>query len=233
MDLTEDQQREPDIAQEDLLETKELDDPDSYYYYFDERVLLQERKDLLLVCFTGAQERRDFIQELNNVSCWKIWNPALSKNWTEDNAYNLLVLQAASGGEIPKVQMTELLNHQGVKYVSYIYGKDEHHLSSVSEDGEYPSESWNNEVGYGLVKANYALSAASGAHLQNSLDNTSGLDFTITNSSSYDLDDVIVDVQGTIGGTLNNWCRREYGATFSKVLKADIRRDTPCIEDLL
>lgn len=69
-----------------------------------------------------------------------------------------------------------------------------------SEDANYPPATWNNEVGYGLVQADAALSMASAAVLQNTLDHTSGFDFTITNSSSYQLDNVIVDAYGTIGG---------------------------------
>ena len=134
LDLTEDQQQQPSVAQEDHLKTKGVDDPGPYYYYFDEQIFLKERRDLLLVCFTGTQERREFIQELNNVSCWKVWNPTLSENWAEDNAYNLLILQTASGGEFPEDQIEELLVIQGVKYVSYMYGNDEDHLSSVSDE---------------------------------------------------------------------------------------------------
>jgi len=134
LDLTENQQQDQDIVQEEKLATKALDESESYYYYFDEKIFLQERRDLLLVCFIGEQERRDFIQELNNVSCWKVWNPSLSENWAEDNAYNLLILQTATGEFISNDQITELLNYQGVKYLSYMYGDDEHHLSSVSDE---------------------------------------------------------------------------------------------------
>lgn len=71
---------------------------------------------------------------------------------------------------------------------------------SYSSDGKYPEEYKNNEVGYGLVKADYALSRAYLANIQNTLDNTAGLDFSIINSSSYPLEDVILDVRGTING---------------------------------
>ena len=75
-------------------------------------------------------------------------------------------------------------------------------LSSYNfvEDDNYPSATWHNEVGYGLVDAFHALGEAGNAEMQNTLDNTAGLDFTIINSSSYPLDDVIVDVRGTIDG---------------------------------
>lgn len=75
---------------------------------------------------------------------------------------------------------------------------------SYSSDGKYPEEYKNNEVGYGLVKADQALSRAYFANIQNTLDNTAGLDFSIINSSSYPLEDVVLDVRGTINGQEEN-----------------------------
>ena len=75
-----------------------------------------------------------------------------------------------------------------VKLPSYTY-------SSV---GTYPNVGyWNSEVGFGLASASGALDAASDIY---DLEYTPGLDFTIINSSSYDLEDVIIDVQGSISG---------------------------------
>ena len=80
------------------------------------------------------------------------------------------------------------------------------HLSGYlyTEDNQYPSFTRNNEVGYGIVNASSALACADAANIQLNLDNTSGLDFTIINSSSYDLDDVIFDVTGEING-VSTW----------------------------
>ena len=71
---------------------------------------------------------------------------------------------------------------------------------SSYQDGGYPAFNRTSEIGYGFIKASFALAAASQLYLQYVTDNTSGLDFTIQNWSSYDLDDVIIDVQGMIGG---------------------------------
>jgi subtilisin family serine protease len=68
------------------------------------------------------------------------------------------------------------------------------------EDQEYPSDWRNDEVGYGLVNAPNALNEAYRANQQHFLDATPGIDFTITNNSSYLLDDIIVDLSGSIGG---------------------------------
>ncbi len=74
-----------------------------------------------------------------------------------------------------------------------------HSAYTYVEDGEYPMDYRNDEVGHGLVRANLALGMAGLFDVQNTLDHTPGLDFTILNSSSYPLEDVIVDVRGTIG----------------------------------
>ena len=73
-----------------------------------------------------------------------------------------------------------------------------HSAYTYVEDGEYPMDYRNDEVGHGLVKANLALGMASQFSIQNTLDHTSGIDFTILNSSSYNLDDVIIDIRGSI-----------------------------------
>lgn len=68
----------------------------------------------------------------------------------------------------------------------------------------YSSQSYNvyrhDEIGYGFLNASYALSEASILYNQYLLDHSPGLDFTIINSSSYDLSDVIIDVRGIING---------------------------------
>ena len=71
---------------------------------------------------------------------------------------------------------------------------------SISEDGKYPMQYRNDEIGYGLVNAATAIAYAESLLVQHNLDNTSGLEVVITNSSSYKLEDVIVDVWGTISG---------------------------------
>lgn len=72
---------------------------------------------------------------------------------------------------------------------------------SYSQDNEYPSGTWNNEVGYGLVNAYGALMQAAQINQQNLLDSTAGFDFTITNNSSYPLEDIYIELTGTISGT--------------------------------
>lgn len=72
---------------------------------------------------------------------------------------------------------------------------------SYYSDSGYPSGMRNGEVGYGLVDAYQALLRAGAAHQQNVLDATSGIDFTITNGSSYDLEDVSIVLTGSIGGS--------------------------------
>ena len=105
-----------------------------YYYYFDEKIFLKEKKDLILVCFVDASSRKDFINELTAVSYLKVWNPARSDHWDEDNDYNILILQSASEDEIPTERVMDLQNHQGVKYVSYMM---EYEGSSVSTSDEF------------------------------------------------------------------------------------------------
>lgn len=71
---------------------------------------------------------------------------------------------------------------------------------TYSEDNEYPPLLWNNEVGYGLLNAESALVRAGLLETQRKLDNEPGLDFTIQNSSSYKLEDVIIDIWGNVNG---------------------------------
>lgn len=71
-----------------------------------------------------------------------------------------------------------------------------------SMDDEYPAGSKNNEVGYGLVDAYGSLLRAAQIHQQNVLDTTAGIDFIITNNSSYTLNNTYVGLSGIISGAL-------------------------------
>lgn len=68
-------------------------------------------------------------------------------------------------------------------------------------DYQYPSGKRNDQVGYGIVNAYGALSVASQIHQQNIIDALSGFDVTITNNTSYTIDDISVELYGTIGGS--------------------------------
>lgn len=67
-------------------------------------------------------------------------------------------------------------------------------------DYQYPSGKRNDQVGYGIVNAYGALNVASQIHQQNIIDALSGFDVTITNNTSYTIDDISVELYGTIGG---------------------------------
>ncbi len=103
-----------------------------YYYYFDKKIFLQERTDLLMVCFQDAASRRDFIASLNNVSSLKVWNPANSERLNEDDCFNTLVLQSV--GEVFSTdQIAEIRDSPNVRYVSLMMGETDH-LISVSDE---------------------------------------------------------------------------------------------------
>lgn len=106
---------------------------DSYYYYFGDKIFLKERQDLLLVCFVDAEARRDFIQSLNSVSCLKVWSPPHYDSLIEDNYYNVLVLQTV-GTETATDLKKDFENRKDVRYISFMYGENESHLSSVSDE---------------------------------------------------------------------------------------------------
>lgn len=86
---------------------------------------------------------------------------------------------------------------------------------TYSSDGKYPSGTRNNEVGYGLINAYGALLQASDAHQTNLIDATSGIDFTITNNSSYDLSDIYVELSGYIGGAYVSLISQDPGNVSS------------------
>ena len=132
MSLTEDL---PDLSAstsgEELSVTK--GESELYYYYFDKRIFLNEHRDLLMVCFTDAESRKEYIETLNNRPFLKVWNPDKTEEWEYDNAYNILVLQA-DDAEIPVDQKEELQSNENVRYVSYLLGENEQHLSAVSDE---------------------------------------------------------------------------------------------------
>ncbi len=67
-------------------------------------------------------------------------------------------------------------------------------------DSNYPSMPWNQEVGYGRVNAYNALVQAAQINQQNLQENISGIDFILTNSSSYYIDQIYVALTGEIEG---------------------------------
>lgn len=83
------------------------------------------------------------------------------------------------------------------------------------DDSEYPSKSWNQEVGYGRVNAYNALLVASQFNQQNILDNIPGIDFVITNNSSYYLDQMYISLTGTIAGEFETFILCEPGGMDS------------------
>ncbi len=103
-----------------------------YYYYFDEKIFLQERKDLLMVCFQDATARRDFIASINSVSSLKLWNPANSEKVNEDDCFNTLVIQSVEDG-FTTDQVAEIRDSPDVRYVSFMMGET-NHLISVSDE---------------------------------------------------------------------------------------------------
>ncbi|MGI5847001.1 MAG: S8 family peptidase [Candidatus Cryptobacteroides sp.] len=115
------------------MQVVNMTDSEVYYYYFDEKVFLKEKKDLLLACFTDALSRRQYIAELPSVSSLTVWNPANSTQCEEDNSYNILILQDASGKEIQESQVKGLISRPGVRYASYIL-EYEGNLVSVSDE---------------------------------------------------------------------------------------------------
>lgn len=81
-------------------------------------------------------------------------------------------------------------------------------------DSEYPPGARNNEVGYGLVNAYMALRKASEMHQQNVHDAIPGFDYIINNGSSYLIDEVYVELNGTISGVSNTLIASDPGGIF-------------------
>lgn len=71
---------------------------------------------------------------------------------------------------------------------------------SFAEDSKYPSSFRNNEIGYGLIQADYAMEEAANMNRILEIDTTPGLDFTIINDSSIEINDVMIQVEGLING---------------------------------
>lgn len=71
---------------------------------------------------------------------------------------------------------------------------------TFSKDTRYPAGSRNNEVGYGLVNARNALLRANTTHEQNVQDSTPGIDFIITNYSSYFINHIYIGLTGKVDG---------------------------------
>lgn len=71
---------------------------------------------------------------------------------------------------------------------------------TYSKDSGSPAGSRNNEVGYGLINARDALSRANTFHNENVQNSTPGIDFIITNYSSYFINDIYIGLRGIVDG---------------------------------
>lgn len=74
-------------------------------------------------------------------------------------------------------------------------------------DNKTPVGLWNNQVGYGRVDAYQALQKAAIFHQENIANSIPGIDFVISNESSYDINNIYVGLSGMVNG--------EYTMLFS------------------
>ena len=86
---------------------------------------------------------------------------------------------------------------------------------SYYNDNDYPSFPRSDEVGYGLVNAYGAFQQVTLLQQEKLLDATPGIDFTITNNSSYEVDEIYLEVTAKVGGVPMTLLSDEYGAVSS------------------
>jgi hypothetical protein len=82
-------------------------------------------------------------------------------------------------------------------------------------DNDYPSRLKSDEVGYGLVNAFSTFQQVSLLEQEKLLDATPGIDFTITNNSSYIVDEIYLEVTAKVGGVTTTLFSDEYGGVLS------------------
>ena len=86
---------------------------------------------------------------------------------------------------------------------------------SYYNDNDYPPRLRSDEVGYGLVDAYGAFQQVTLLEQERQLDATPGIDFTITNNSSYEVDEIYLEVTAKVGGVTTTLFSDEYGAVAS------------------
>lgn len=79
-------------------------------------------------------------------------------------------------------------------------------------DNNIPAGLWNNQVGYGRVDAYAALQKAAQFHLENIANSIPGIDFTITNESSYNVENIFLGLYGNIGGVYTSLFSSDPGS---------------------
>ncbi len=132
-DLENEPQEKLGILQENQFGSVTCEGEAVYYYYFDERVYLKERKDIIAICFQNEQALQRFISEQSSLFSLKVWGQSSSGNTNEPNPYNLLIVQSL-GIEISEGQRKELASLPEVLYVSPMFGENDRHLTSVSDE---------------------------------------------------------------------------------------------------
>ncbi len=82
-------------------------------------------------------------------------------------------------------------------------------------DNKTPFGLWNNQVGYGNVNAYSALLKAEDFHQENVANSIPGIDFNITNESSYAINNIYVRLTGIIDGSYFTFFSSDPGSLDS------------------
>lgn len=110
----------------------ERGETDVYYYYFDEKISLNERRDLLCIQFYESSSRERFVSGLTSISSLKIWDPYGKESYDWKNSFDILVLQSRNG-LLPMSLLTEVATLSEVKSASYLYEYQGNEIAVLDE----------------------------------------------------------------------------------------------------
>lgn len=111
----------PDCYSEELATaTKGSNASDIFYYYFGEKIILQEREDMLFLKFVDNESRELFLKEiLNGISLLKVYNPSGELQFESPDSSDILILESGAGA-ITDDYLAELSNREDVVLASRI-----------------------------------------------------------------------------------------------------------------
>ena len=102
-----------------------LEKASQYYYYFNEKIFLDERRDLLFILFEKGIPEAQKLAIVQSDATLKPWaNQSLlgSDVVYDDSIVDMAVLQ--SSGRIPPAKLNAIRSKDGVRTVSYMFEKD-------------------------------------------------------------------------------------------------------------